>query len=110
MANKTTKKNKPVINPITINTLNIENQEDLTYEIGLGKLIKAVVDGVISEDELNAVFKQVAKETMNIYLDQVAIVAIECLRTMPEFQCRMTTKRGNIFGRAWNKVKGWFKK
>lgn len=110
MAKKTIKNNKPIINPVTINTLNVENQEDLNYEIGLGKLVKAVVDGVISESEINAVFKRVAEETVNIYIDQMAMVAIDCLRTMPEFRCCVTEKRGNVFSRAWNKVKGWFKK
>lgn len=108
MAKKTIN-NKPIINPITINTLNIEDQEDLTYEIGLGKLIKAVVDGVISEDELNAVFKQVALEIVNIYFNSMAMAAVDCLKTMPCLCCE-TKKHGNVFSRAWSKVKGWFKK
>lgn len=104
----------PIVNPVTINTLNVENANDLTYEIGLGKLIKFVVDGAISEDEINAVFERVSIATVDGCLPTIIYTAYDCLKGMnighpcDNENCRK--QRSNVFTRAWSKVKGWFKK
>lgn len=120
MAKKTVNTNQSV-NPITINTLNINNESDLTYEIGLAKLIKFVVDKTISEDELNAVFAEVSKlavEKANDYDDYVIGKMLECYDDCGNMcdscgnrcECEDSEHRDGFMKRTWNKVKGWFKK
>lgn len=99
---KKIKNAEPTVTPITINTLNISRSCDLLYEIGLGKLIKLVVDKQISEDELNAVFDQITR----IAFGRGMVYALD---NVPTVFCFKAVKK-NPIKRAWNKIKSWFKK
>ena len=123
MAKKTINANQSV-NPVTINTLNVNNEKDLTYEIGLGKLIKFVVDKMISEDELNAVFAEVSKlavEKSDEYDAYIISTLLnnnkcydncdnECDSCGTRCECEDSERRDGFMKRTWNKVKSWFKK
>lgn len=114
MAKKIVKVNQAV-NPVTINTLNVANEQDLAYEIGLGKLIKAVVDGVINENEINAVFAKVAEisiEGAEEYIDDLLNTLYDRAEGDCECECTICKARSHngFFRRTWNKIKGWFKK
>ena len=119
MAKKITN-TESTVNPITVNTLNINNIDDLTYEIGLGKLIKFVVDAKISEEELNAVFRKVCDVDYDQRISYLHEVWHDFNENL-EFShmcgdiedCQRRVQKDNSVGiikRTWNKIKSWFKK